>query len=152
MISVVSAGSSDQRSVADGLTLDPQYVDESARSHGEEPTAGQSLSLQSPAKPLFDENAFFPADVRRTSAYGVDTLPVMGNTAVEYRLDAGTGLGVATNAAWCVSQSVSLGRDFGLVVYYLRGMGSLGADAAKSMGAEAQDIGRSVGFRLDWEF
>ncbi len=121
-----------------------------ATSAGEAPVsapptfAGASSNEWSLAKqPLVD--AKLP---RAKSVDGVGAFSVEDVTAVEYRTGVGIGLGLATNGGWTISQNFVLGRDLDLSVFLIDGADSRG----KSPEIRTQDLGRTIGLRLNWSF
>ena len=89
------------------------------------------------------------AEIPRTkSVDGVEAFSVEDVTAVEYRTGAGIGLGVATSGGWTISQNFVLGRDIDISVFLIDG-----ADAReKTPEIRSQDLGRTIGLRLNWSF
>lgn len=85
---------------------------------------------------------------RPKSVDGVEAFSVEDVTAVEYRTGAGIGLGVATNGGWTISQSFVLGRDLDVSVFLIDGADTRG----KSPEIRAQELGRTIGLRLNWSF
>lgn len=137
---------------ADELTLQYRPEAPSAESPADAPTsdsvtatAGITPSHEDllTAQPLL--NAKLP---RPRSPGGLEAFSVQDVTAVEYRTDAGIGLGMATNTGWCISQSFFLGRGFDMSVFYVHEADS----RAKSPEPRTPDIGRTIGLRLNWSF
>jgi hypothetical protein len=111
--------------------------------------ADEKLSLApSNEQLLATEPLVDPKLPRVKSPDGVEAFSVQDVTAVEYRTGAGIGLGMATNGNWCISQSFVLGRDFDIALFFLDGADTHG----KTPDVRTQDIGRTIGLRLNWKF
>jgi hypothetical protein len=133
------------------LTLEPSWKSESQQTPDQEDAPPVQLDENDLRNTSLLSSIRLP---RRENGKGLDTSSVFDNhTAVEYRTGLGFGLGVATNASWCLSQNFPLAQGLQLSIYYLRGLGAFTPPLDRSTAAEIDLTGdRSVGMSLQWKF
>lgn len=143
----------------DGLTLSPLPA---MRTDSDQPTATIDTQVPAPEEKMTILEHPISLDTHAIPRPQSDDLggfiyePVYSATSdrVEYRLESGIGVGVATDAAWAISHSVRLKRGLDLSIYYLRAMGDGSRDTGRQAGIETAlpAAESSAGIRLEWKF
>jgi len=91
------------------------------------------------------------------SSSGVEASSILGSTTVEYRTGVGLGLGVSSDTAWSLSQSVRIAPHVNVGVYFMQSMDPASTGAVRSVTAPAaqttvEEPTQQVQLRLSWEF